>query len=67
MPTIADIPEHLKTSDDFKPFANWMKQQPVDFWVKQELAYLWSQFHKHTYTSVQWLTLFPRGSSAQPS
>lgn len=57
MPSLADIPEDLKTGDKKPAFVEWVFELAVDFSVKRRLVHLWSKLTRTQLTPEEWLRL----------
>jgi hypothetical protein len=41
MPSLVDIPSHLLSIDQKDAFLAWLKQLPIQVWMKRDLARAW--------------------------
>lgn len=55
MPTIFDIPKHLLHIDSKAEFIGWLKQLPVETWVKRDLVKMWMGVTGDTFDKVDYI------------
>lgn len=57
MPSITNIPEHLRTPEQKTAFLAWLSTMPIDFAIARALAHLWSRATKTMLTNEDWLNI----------
>lgn len=57
MPSLADIPEHLRTPDKKPAFIEWVLELAIDFSTARSLVHLWSRLTRTTLTHDEWLQI----------
>lgn len=48
MPSLVDIPAHLLPIHNKDSFLSWLKQLPVESWVKRSLLRAWGNHNLYT-------------------
>lgn len=54
MPSLADIPDNLLSSDLTEQFIDWLTTLPLEYNHLRELANIWRQSTRSTLTADQW-------------
>lgn len=53
MPSLMDIPQHIRETPVSGLFVNWLVRQPVTYAVRRELASIWSKHTGHKLTAEE--------------
>jgi len=57
MPTVFDIPRHLLSPDQKEAFIGWIKNLPVDTWIKRDLVRIWKTTTNTPLEATDWLRM----------
>lgn len=60
MPSLADIPAHLRRPDRKIQFIEWLNQLPAAFPIRRQLASLWARDTATTFNSFDWALITQR-------
>lgn len=50
MPSLVDIPAHLLSLTNKESFLSWLKQLPIQTWMKRDLARAWKNHVQYNMT-----------------